>query len=380
MTDIDTLPEQRKEFYNYKRNALQQEVEKAFGPAPPSELHVLNREQLLSQLQKLAETNYPETVAKEKHDRISTMLAQKSMAVKSPSLALGLMAGMSIPARMLAVYATEEQKRKYLKPLLRGSASAAIAISETGMSIENGPLLTFAKNTDENIWILQGEKNYIWNAPLADFFVVAAETDQGPAWFILDRDTVGLERGPADETLGFRGSAIGSLTMDACRLDRNQIIGPFPNRDSLAVLREWQNEALISIALGLIKRCYDTALPYAKQHKSGGKPIISYQEVGFKLAEIMTLDQTAQLLAMKAAWAKEADNRDADALLGCAKVFCCEAAEKTASECLQIMGGAGYMKDNPVAESFQDAKYLTIAGVSSEISRMMIADSVLAMY
>lgn len=362
------------------QHALQQEVEKEFGTTPLSGLYVSNREQLLGQLQKLAETSYPETVAKEKHDRISTMLAQKSMAVTSPSLALGLMAGMTIPARMLALYATEEQKKKYLEPLLQGSASAAVAVCETGMSIENGPLSTTSRCMDGSTWILQGEKNYIWNAPLADFFVVAAETDQGPAWFILDFNTAGLEKGPADETLGFRGSAIGSLTMDACRLDKNQIIGPYPNRDSFTVLREWQNEALISIALGLIERCYGTALPYAKQHKSGGKPIISYQEVGFKLAEIMTLEQTAQLLAMKAVWAQEADNSDAGALLGCAKVFCCEAAEKTASECLQIMGGAGYMKGNPVAESFQDAKYLTIAGVSSEVSRMMIADSVLAMY
>lgn len=362
------------------QQALRQEVENTFGTSASPELNISNRKQLLIQLKKLADTGYPEAATKKKHDQIAVMLAQKTMAVKSPSLALSLMAGMTIPGRLLAVYAKNKQKKKYLEPLLRGKVSAALAISETGMSIENGPLTTYAKNINEDAWIIRGTKNYVWNGPLADSFMVAAETNQGPAWFILDRDTAGLEIGPADETLGFQGSAIGSLTIHDCQVDRDQVIGPYPDRDSLFALRKWQNETLISIALGLIERCYNTALSYAKEHRSGGKPIISYQEVGFKLAEIMTLDQTAKLLAMKAFWAQETDNNDAGALLGCAKVFCCEAAEKTASECLQIMGGAGYLKDNPVAESFQDAKYLTIAGVSSEISRMMIADSVLEMY
>lgn len=362
------------------QQTLRQEVENTFGTLASPELNISNRKQLLIQLKKLAETGYPEAATKKKHDQIAVMLAQKTMAVKSPSLALSLMAGMTIPGRLLAVYAKNKQKKKYLEPLLRGKVSAALAISETGMSIENGPLTTYAKNINGGAWIIQGTKNYVWNGPLADFFIVSAETDQGVAWFILDRNTTGLEIGTADETLGFRGSVVGSLTMNNCQITTDQVLGPYSNRGSLTAVREWQNEALISIALGLIERCYSTALLYAKQHKSGGKPIISYQEVSFKLAEIMTLDQTAQLLTMKAVWAKETAVKDAAALLGCAKVFCCEAAEKTASECLQIMGGAGYLKDNPVAESFQDAKYLTIAGVSSEISRMMIADSVLEMY
>ncbi len=362
------------------QQALRQEMENALGASPAPGLSISSREKLLPSLKALAETSYVKTIVKEKHDRISVMLAQKSMAVKSPSLALGLMAATTIPSRLLAAYASEEQKKKYLSPLLEGCASAAVAVSEAGMNIENGSLTTSATVAGEDAWTLQGTKNYVWNAPLADFFLVAAETEQGPAWFLLERDTAGLEIGLADETLGFQGCAMGSLTINNCQVDNDLVIGPCSNRNSLTALRKWQNEALISIALGLIERCYITALSYAKQHKSGGRPIISYQEIGFKLAEIMTLDQTAQLLAMKASWAQETNSRDTDALLGCAKVFCCEAAEKTASECLQIMGGAGYVKNNLVAESFQDAKYLTIAGVSSEISRMMIADAVLEMY
>ena len=118
-------------------------------------------------------------------------------------------------------------------------------------------------------------------------------------------------------------------------------------------------------------------MDYAKNHKSGGKPIIAYQEVGFKLAEMLTLLQTAQLLAYRAAWMAETGDREAPVLARCAKVFCTESAEKSASYALQILGGRGYLSGNPAEEGYREAKYLQIAGTSSEISRMKIADELL---
>jgi len=120
-------------------------------------------------------------------------------------------------------------------------------------------------------------------------------------------------------------------------------------------------------------------LSYAKNHKSGNKPIIAYQEVGFKLAEMLTLLQTAQLLAYRAAWMAETVNRETSSLAHCAKVFCAESAEEVASQALQILGGHGYIGRNPVEEGYRNAKYLQIAGTSTEISRMKIADGVLKM-
>jgi alkylation response protein AidB-like acyl-CoA dehydrogenase len=99
--------------------------------------------------------------------------------------------------------------------------------------------------------------------------------------------------------------------------------------------------------------------------------------VSFKLAEMLTLLQTAQLLAYRAAWMEETGDREAAVLAHCAKVFCTESAEKVASYALQIMGGQGYISGNPAEEGYREAKYLQIAGTSSEISRMKIADKVL---
>jgi len=139
----------------------------------------------------------------------------------------------------------------------------------------------------------------------------------------------------------------------------------------------WEDQVLTAASLGLMRRSFDAALKYAKAHRSGGKPIIAYQEVGFKLAEMLTLFQTAQLLAYRAAWMSESENREADVLAHSAKVFCAESAEKITSEALQILGGKGYVRGNPVEAGYRDAKYIQIAGTSTEISRMKIGDWVL---
>ena len=126
-----------------------------------------------------------------------------------------------------------------------------------------------------------------------------------------------------------------------------------------------------------MKQSMDEAKDFAKRHESGGKPIITYQEVGFKLAEMFTLFQTSQLLAYRAAWMDETGDREAVVVAHCAKVFCGESAEKIASEALQILGIKGFTSDNPAEEGFRNAKYLQIAGTSTEISRMKIAEGVL---
>jgi len=126
-----------------------------------------------------------------------------------------------------------------------------------------------------------------------------------------------------------------------------------------------------------MRRALDCASEYARAHKSGGKPIIAYQEIGFKLAEMLTLFQTAQLLAYRAAWMAETGDRETEILGHCAKVFCTESAEKITSAAMQILGQQGYLKGNPAEEGFRNAKYLQIAGTSTEISRVKIGDGVL---
>jgi len=124
-----------------------------------------------------------------------------------------------------------------------------------------------------------------------------------------------------------------------------------------------------------MKAAFEAARDYAKAHKSGGKPIIAYQEVGFKLAEMLTLFQTSQLFAYRAAWGADENPKDADSLTLSAKVFLTESAEKVASFALQILAGSGYQAGNAAERAFRCSKYLQIAGTSTEISRVKIGDA-----
>jgi alkylation response protein AidB-like acyl-CoA dehydrogenase len=126
-----------------------------------------------------------------------------------------------------------------------------------------------------------------------------------------------------------------------------------------------------------MKAAFEEAKAHAKTHRSGGKPIIAYQEVGFKLSEMLTQLQTAELLAYRTAWSAENGAEDVESLLLCAKVFCAEAAENVTGAALQILSGKGYFGQSVSERAYRCAKYTQIAGTSTEIARVRIGDEAL---
>lgn len=348
------------------------------GPAPALAglaTEPLKRE-LLAWAARLARTGFLEACWT---GGLHLLLAQEALAAASPSLLLGLAAGAQLLGRLVERYGSQGQKDRLLPGLAGGQSLGAVALGEGGTSVGSGPLQTRAAAEGEG-YVLSGRKGPLLGAPLADWLAVAAEAEAGLVWCLLPAGSPGLSLGPRTATLGLEGAAFGALELDGCRVPADLTIGPLPERGSLGALEAWQDELLIAAGLGLLQRSHAAAVAFAKEHQSGGKPIITYQEVGFKLAEMLTLVQTAQLLAYKAAWAGESGQRQAEALASCAKVFCGEAAQRVASEALQVLGRAGFSRGNPVEEAFRDAKYLTIAGVSAELSRLAIGDAVLAAY
>jgi alkylation response protein AidB-like acyl-CoA dehydrogenase len=307
---------------------------------------------------------------------VSLTSIQESLAAISPSLFLAVEVTARIFGRIVAVYGTPAQQDDILPPLKQGRLIGAVAISEDAMNIENDPLNTLAEKNDAG-FLVSGSKGHVVNAPIADWIAVAARTVHGPAFFLVKKESEGLSVGQRLAMLGYNGLAVSAVSLENCPVPPGYIVGPFEGEEQLKTVRMWEDQILTVSGLGLIKRSLDAALTFAKGHRSGNKPIIAYQEVGFKLAEMVTLFQTAQLLAYRAAWMAEAGDREAAVLAHCAKVFCTESAEEVASHALQILGGRGYVSGNPAEEGYRDAKYLQIAGTSSEISRMKIADGVL---
>jgi alkylation response protein AidB-like acyl-CoA dehydrogenase len=202
----------------------------------------------------------------------------------------------------------------------------------------------------------------------------------GPGLFLLPSDAPGLAIGPRLQTLAFRGAPVADLTLEGCLVPAAQVLAPERGPEALAALRAWEDQALTAASLGIMQRSLVAARARAKEHQSGGRPIIAYQEIGFKLAEMLTLTQTAQLLAQRAAWLVGAGDREALLTAVCAKVFCAEAAETVASQAMQVLGGRGLLAGNPVEEAYRDAKQLQIWGTSSELARVKIGDMVLQSY
>ncbi len=301
---------------------------------------------------------------------------QESLSAISPSLYLTVEVTARIFGRLVAVYGTPDQKDEIIPSLQEGRLIGAVAISEDAMNIENDPLNASAVNSNDG-FLVSGSKGHVVNGPIADWIAVAAKTGDGLAFFLVKKETTGLAIGQRLSMLGYDGLTISRVSLENCPVPSNYIIGPFDGAEQLKTVRMWEDQILTASSLGLIKRSLNAALTFAKGHRSGNKPIIAYQEVGFKLAEMVTLFQTARLLAYRAAWMAEAGDREAAVLAHCAKVFCAESAEEVASHALQILGGQGYLSGNPAEEAYRDAKYLQIAGTSSEISRMKIADGVL---
>ena len=334
------------------------------------------RDATMKWLMVLGQTGYLTPGLNDGKNNVGLTAIQESLAAISPSLYLTVEVTARIFGRLVAVYGTPDQKDEIIPSLQEGRLIGAVAISEDAMNIENDPLNTSAVNNDEG-FLVSGSKGHVVNGPIADWIAVAAKTGDGLAFFLVKKETEGLGIGQRLSMLGYDGLAISRVSLENCPVPSNYIIGPFDGEEELKTVRMWEDQVLTVSSLGLIKRSLNAALTFAKDHRSGNKPIIAYQEVGFKLAEMVTIFQTARLLAYRAAWMAETGDREAAVLAHCAKVFCAESAEEVASHALQILGGQGYLSGNPAEEAYRDAKYLQIAGTSTEISRMKIADGVL---
>jgi alkylation response protein AidB-like acyl-CoA dehydrogenase len=333
------------------------------------------RDSLLQWMQRLAHVDYFALGLQDGKNSVPLVATRESLAALSPSLFLSVEVGTRLFGRLIAVYGTTDQKAALLPAVQDGRLIGAVGLSETGMNLESS-LETVAVPAGHD-FLVSGTKGHVVNAPIADWIAVAGKTNDRLAFFLLKADHQGLSIGRRLPTLGYDGIPISALSFQRCSVSSGDCLGPFEGDEPLRKVRSWEDEILTAAGLGLMRTALDTASEYARAHKSGGKPIIAYQEVGFKLAEMLTLLQTAQLLAYRAAWMAEAGDWEAELLGRCAKVFCAESAERVTSASLQILGQQGYLKGHPAEEGFRDAKYLQIAGTSTEISRVKIGDGVL---
>jgi alkylation response protein AidB-like acyl-CoA dehydrogenase len=307
----------------------------------------------------------------------ATMVAaQEKVASRSPSMFLALESSARLFGRAVATWGDEEQRTRWLEPLLEGLLIGGVGLSEETNNVVNDGLQTRGERRGDEL-LLSGRKGLVVNASIADWLAIVGLLDDGAALFVVPQSAAGLRVGARRQTAAFVGADFASVELEGCRVPARQVMGPIPVEALVTTLRRWEDQILTSASLGLMQRAFAAARAHAKQHKTGGKPIMAYQEISFKLAEMLTLLQTSQLLAYRAAWAADEEDDEAAVLADCAKVFCAESAEKIASEALQILGTAAFVEPNAVTRAFACSKLTQIAGTSSELARVRLGDDAL---
>lgn len=274
------------------------------------------------------------------------------------------------------VAGTDEQRRRAFGRLLAGEFGA-YAVTEPAAGSDVAAIKTRAiKNGDR--YVLNGSKVWISNAPLASMFVVFAKTDpdaghRGISAFFVDRETPGLTVGPSLGKLGQRAAPAAELFLNDVQVPTSQRLDDEGSGFLIAMkVFDRSRPMIAALAVGLMQRCLEEAVQYARTRQTMGRAIIEHQAIGHKLADMAMRLEAARLLMRQAAWLL--DSGGSNTLQAAfAKTFAADNAMWAASEAVQVFGGMGYSTEYPVEKLFRDAKVLQIYEGTSEIQRNIIA-------
>jgi butyryl-CoA dehydrogenase len=310
-------------------------------------------------------------------DYRSYAIAVEEIGRACGSTGLSFAAHVSLGTNPIYKFGTEEQKRKYVPKLASGEYLGCWALTEPGTGSDAAAQKTTAKLVGDH-WVLNGTKQFITNATHADVAIIMAMTDQslgkkGISSFIVEKGTPGFFVSKVERKMGMRGSPTASLTMEECKIPKENIIGGVGEgyKQALATL-EGGRISIGALALGIAQAALDAGLTYAKQREAFGQPIGKFQFIQGYLADMATQVHAARLLIYHAAWLKDHGKRVT--LEGSqAKLFASEISSKVCNLCVQIHGGYGYVEDFPAERYLRDAKLCEIGEGTSEIQRLLIA-------
>jgi acyl-CoA dehydrogenase len=287
----------------------------------------------------------------------------------------------TLAATPILLAGSDAQKRKYLGMLTSEPRFASYCTTEPSGGSDVAALKTqFSKVGSD--YVLNGEKCWITNASLASFYVVFATSDpnkkhKGIAAFIVERDTPGLAVGKHEDKMGQRASDTAAVHFEQVKVSGANLLAPEGEGFKLAMETFNQTRPDIgAMATGLMQRCLDESVAYARERKAFGVPIGEHQLVGAMLADMAIRTEATRLLYQKAAWNLDHGVRMPMAS-AFAKAFGADAAMQCAIDAVQVFGGNGYVRDYPVEKLMRDAKVLQIYEGTSQIQRVVIARALL---
>lgn len=283
----------------------------------------------------------------------------------------------SLGAFALSEFGTEQQKRKYLVPLLKGELLGAFGATEPNAGSDLGGQVTKAEDKGDH-WLINGSKIFITNGGVADLYFVSAVTDpkagsRGISSFLVEKGTPGFTFGKKEKKMGIRGSATCELIFQNCKIPKENLLGELGTgfKKALGTL-DGGRIGVAAQALGIAQGAIDHCKEYITTHMRQDKRISQYQYTQFQMADMQTRVDAARMLVYRAAQAKQ-DQEPIGEYAAMAKLFASETAMYVTRQVIEIVGYDGVSKKYPFERFLRDAKITEIYEGTSEVQRMVIS-------
>lgn len=297
------------------------------------------------------------------------------------SIGLSVAAHNSLCTNHINMFANEEQKKRWLPKLATAEWIGAWGLTEHNTGSDAGGMNTTAKQ-DGDYWVLNGAKNFITHAISGDIAVVIARTGEkgdsrGMTAFVIEKGTPGFSSGKKENKLGMRASETAELIFSDCKVHKENVLGNVGEGFIQAMkILDGGRISIAALGLGIAKGAYEAALKYSKEREQFNQPIANFQAIAFKLADMATEIEAAELLIYEAADLKD-KGLPVTKVSAMAKYYSSEIAVKVSTEAVQIFGGYGYTKDFPAEKFYRDSKLCTIGEGTSEIQKLVISREIL---
>lgn len=297
------------------------------------------------------------------------------------SIGLSVAAHNSLCTGHILQFGNEEQKQRWLPKLASGEWIGAWGLTEPNTGSDAGNMRTVAIQ-DGDYWVLNGTKCWITHGKSSDIIVVIVRTGErgdshGMTAFAVEKTTPGVRAGKKENKLGMRASETTEVIFEDCRVHKSCMLGKEGEGfiQSMKVL-DGGRISIAALSLGIAKGAYEASLKYAKEREQFGQPIAKFQAIAFKLADMATKIEAAELLTLQAADLKNKGQKVTKES-AMAKYYASEVAVETATDGVQIFGGYGYTKEFPVEKFYRDSKLCTIGEGTSEIQKLVISRQIL---
>jgi alkylation response protein AidB-like acyl-CoA dehydrogenase len=315
-------------------------------------------------------------------DYMSLVLTLEEIAAGDGATSTIVSVQNSLACGITMKYGTDAQKEEWLKPLARGEKLGCFCLTEPHTGSDAAAITTRA-DRDGDYFVINGVKQFITTGKHAQMAIVFAVTDKaagkkGISCFLIPCDTPGFIVGRTEDKMGQHASDTVQIILENCRVPTSALLGKEGDGYKIALSNlEAGRIGIAAQSIGMARAAFEAAVRYAKERVTFGQPIIEHQAVNFRLADMATLLDAARLMVWRAASLKDA-GKPCLKEASMAKMFASEAAEKIASDAIQIHGGVGYTSDFPVERIYRDVRICQIYEGANDIQRLVIGRSIAA--